>query len=121
MTEKAKENTKARKIRKLNLSEEQRKAFIDEYGEDKLKIAELPLDELDTESIEVVLLVPDRRVTGMYLKFSDTDPKKAMEILVKNCLLTDKEIVMKDDALFNTAVSAIAELIPIRESKIKKF
>ena len=46
---------------------------------------------------------------------------KSKEILVKNCLHTDKDQVLKDDALFLTCVSALAELIPIRESKIKKY
>ena len=51
----------------------------------------------------------------------DVAYEKAQEILVKNCLHTDKDQVLKDDALFLTCVSALAELIPIRESKIKKY
>jgi hypothetical protein len=55
------------------------------------------------------------------MKYADVNPKKAQEILVKQCLLTDKEQVMADDALFMTLVSQIAELIPIREARVKNF
>lgn len=69
----------------------------------------------------MIVCVPDRRTMGQYLKFSNVNPFKAQEILVKNCLLTDKDQVLADDALFLTCVSALAELIPIREQKIKKY
>lgn len=94
---------------------------IDKVGESNLKRIELPLDDNNNEILEVIVSVPDRRTMGQYLKYQSVNPAKAQEILVKNCLHTDKDQVLKDDALFLTCVSALAELIPIRESKIKKY
>lgn len=103
------------------LSKEQREAFIKEYGEHNLKRIDIPLDDMNTEQLEVVVRVPDRATMSQYMKYADVNPKKAQEILIKQCLLTEKEQVMQDDALFMTAVSLLAELIPIREGRIKKF
>lgn len=102
----------------IKLSEEQIKAA---GGEKNLRRVELPLDDLGNESLEVVVCVPDRRTMGQYLKYQSVNPAKAQEILVKNCLLSHKDEVLADDALFLTCVSALAELIPIRENKIKKY
>lgn len=103
------------------LTKETREAFIKEYGENNLRRVILPLDEINKEHIEVTVVIPSRRVTGMFMKFMDTNPLKAQEILVKNCLLTDKEQVMNDDALFFTLASNLGELVPIREGIVKKF
>lgn len=90
-------------------------------GKEQLRRVELPLDDIGDEVIEVIVCVPDRRTMGQYLKYQNANPAKAQEILVKNCLLTDKDQVLNDDALFLTCVSALAEMIPVRESKIKKY
>lgn len=103
------------------LTKEQREAFIKKYGEKNLKTLELPLDENNTDSMDVVCVIPDRSVMGQFMKFIDINPKKAQDILLKQCLLTDKEVVLNDDALSMTAVAMIAELFPIRQGKIKKF
>ena len=103
------------------MTKEQREALIKEHGESNLRRLELPKDDLNTEFVEIVVRVPDRATMGQYMKYMDVNPKKAQEILVKQCVLTEKEMIMNDDALFLTAVSGIAELIPIREGRIKKF
>lgn len=90
-------------------------------GKEMLRRVELPLDDDGNEILEVIVCVPDRRTMGQYLKYQNLNPTKAQEILVKNCLLTDKDQVMADDALFLTCVSALSEIIPIRENRIKKF
>lgn len=90
-------------------------------GKEMLRRVELPLDDDGNEMLEVIVCVPDRRTMGQYLKYQNVNPAKAQEILVKNCLLTDKDQVLADDALFLTCVSALAEIIPIRENRIKKF
>lgn len=95
--------------------------IIQEFGIENLKRIELPLDDNGTDFLEVIVSVPNRRVMGQYLKYQNVNPAKAQEILVKGCLHTDKDQVLNDDALFLTCVSALAELIPIRESKIKKY
>jgi hypothetical protein len=94
---------------------------IQEFGIENLKRIELPLDDNGRDFLEVIVSVPNRRIMGQYLKYQNINPSKAQEILVKGCLHTDKDQVLNDDALFLTCVSALAELIPIRESKIKKY
>lgn len=89
------------------------------HGEDKVRILSLPLDDANTEYKEVLAVVPKRQVIGMYQRFADSDPNKAQEILVKNCLLSHKEEVLADDGLFFTALALIAKLIPVREGSIK--
>ncbi|TSE05670.1 hypothetical protein [Aquimarina algiphila] len=103
------------------LTKEQRENFKKEYGEDKLKWLEIPTDDMNTDYMEVLACIPTRAVMSQYMKYIDVNPKKAQEILIKQCVLTDKETIMVDDALFMTAVSMLAELIPIREGRIKKF
>ncbi len=94
---------------------------IAKVGEANLRRIELPLDDNNDEVLEVIVSVPDRRTMGQYMKYQAQNPAKAQEILVKNCLHTDKDQVLADDALFMTCVSALAELIPIREGRIKKY
>lgn len=104
--------------KEIKLSDEQIKAA---GGVKNLRRVELPLDDMGDETLEVVVCVPDRRIMGQYLKYQNVNPSKAQEILVKNCLLTSKDEVLADDALFLTCVSALAEIIPIRENRIKKY
>lgn len=89
-------------------------------GENNLRVAELPLDDNANDFLEVTVRVPSRQVMGQYLKYQNINPLKAQEILVKGCLLTNKDKVLADDALFLTLVGVLAELIPIREGRIKK-
>ncbi len=101
------------------INQETKDAYKKEHG-DKLKSLILPLDDDSTEEIEVLAVVPSRSVVGQSMKFMNTDPKKGQEILVKNCLLTDKERVLNDDGLFYAAAGLISELIPLRQGKFGK-
>jgi hypothetical protein len=91
----------------------------EKYG-DKLRSVILPLNDEATEEIEVLVIVPDRSVVGQSMKFMNSDPKKGQEILVKNCVVTDKERVMQDDGLFYAVAGMLTELIPIRQGKFGK-
>ncbi|CAA0144734.1 conserved hypothetical protein [Tenacibaculum maritimum] len=86
----------------------------------KLKSLILPLDDLSVNEHEVLAIIPSRSVVGQSMKFMNTDPKKGQEILVKNCILTDKELVMGDDSLFYAAAGLLTDLIPIRQGKFGK-
>lgn len=101
------------------VSKEVKESLKKEHG-DKLKSLILPMDDDANEEIEVLAVVPSRSVVGQHIKFLQSDPKKGQEILVKNCILTDKEIVLADDGLFYAAASLLAELIPIRQGKFGK-
>jgi len=78
-------------------------------------------DEVKNIVIEVVVSVPDRVVMGEYMKYSSVNPKKAQELLVKNCLHTDVEQVLASRHLFMSAVAAIAEIMPIAEVRLGKY
>jgi len=90
------------------------------YG-DKLRILELPKDDDYEEILEVLAIVPNRSVVAQFQRFKNQDPKKAQEILVKQCLLTSKDEVIADDGLFYATVIALSELIPIREGKSRRL
>jgi len=98
-----------------------KEAIKKQYPNDKLAILEIPTDETETEFMEVAVRVPTRQVLSQYMKWIDQNPKKAQEILVRGCVLTDREIIEADDFMFNTTVSLLAELIPIGNGRIKKF
>ncbi len=100
---------------------EQLHAWKEKWGRDNIRLLKLPTDELRTNEIECVGRVPDRVVIGEFMKYSDKDPVKANTILVKNCILTKKEEVLADEFLFNTAVSTLADMIPIGKGTIVKI
>lgn len=102
------------------------KEVIDELNQrkdakEKLKRVFLPLDDNNDEIQEVIVEVPNRRVLSQYMKWIDNNPSKAQDILINECLLTSKEAVKADDALYNTCVAEIAGLIPIRQGRTKNF
>jgi len=104
-----------------NLSAEDYNKFVEKFGADKLAPFDLPLDEDNEEFLEVLLKVPNRVELGEWMKWEDRNPMKANEILINSCLLTNKDEVKKDDALFLTCVNAIAELIPTRKAIRKNY
>ncbi len=99
----------------------QRDAFIKKHGEANLRMLEIPTDDSHHKTIEAVAVIPTRNVTGQYMKWVDQNPKKAQEILVRGCILTNREVIETSDFMFNTTVSLLAELIPIGQGNIKKF
>ncbi len=90
-------------------------------GKNKLRTVTLKLEEDKPETIELVVRVPERHVTGQILKHMRSEPLKAQEIAVNNCLLSDQELVKENDFLFFGCAMAIIELIPVQESIIKKY
>jgi hypothetical protein len=91
------------------------------YGDKNVKIMELPLDDNGEAAKPVLVKVPDRNIISQYRKYADSDPKKADEIMVKNCVLSHKEEVLADDGLFYGALNGISSLIPIRTAVIKNL
>ena len=89
------------------------------HGADKVKLVEILKENSDEVDKTVLAVVPSRNIMSMFVQHMDSNVKKAQEILVKNCLLSHKEEVLADDALFLGAVNGIAELIPIRKARIK--
>ncbi|MBD8348580.1 hypothetical protein [Dysgonomonas sp. HGC4] len=89
------------------------------YGQNKVKLIDLPIDEDNTAYKTVLATVPTRAIIGQYMRWDASDPKKAQEILVKNCLLSHKDEVLADDGLFYGALNSLSELIPVRKGIIK--
>lgn len=103
----------------IGVTEEMIKAWKDRYGEKNVKIAQLPKDDDNTDFLEVVIRVPDRKTLGEFEKWCDKNPDKAKEILVNACVLSNKELVKADDNLFLVAADAVGKIIPIRTAIIK--
>jgi hypothetical protein len=91
------------------------------HGRDKVRFLDILTEDGSETELTVLAVVPSRTVVGQFRRYSDTDPKKADEILVKASLLSHKEQVLADDALFNGAMLGIAELIPIRKAIVKNL
>lgn len=102
------------------ISKEVIESFKAKHG-DKLRVLELPKDDDYEAYLDVLAVVPNRSVVGQFQRYKNQDPKKAQEILVKQCVLTHKEEILADDGLYYAAISALAELIPIREGKSRKL
>jgi hypothetical protein len=100
---------------------EQVAAWKEKYGEKKLRIFQLPLDDNGDQTLDVYARVPDNRILSEWEKFSDKNPLRAKEILVRNCILTDTDQVLNDQGLFLSALSALTELIPVRKAIIKNL
>ncbi|HRO76121.1 MAG TPA: hypothetical protein PLP27_08255 [Crocinitomicaceae bacterium] len=95
--------------------------YPDLTANNELKRLYLPTNDLGTEELEVIVRVPDRNTVTQFMRFVESQPKKAQELLVNQCLLTSKEEVMNDDYLFFTCTGSIAELFPIRQGRLKNF
>lgn len=102
-------------------SKSQIKAWKERYGEKKVKLATLPLDDDGEQTMDIIVRVPDRKSMGEFEKWLDKSPNKAKEILINACVLTQKEEVKNDDDAFMAAFDAIAELIPVRKAIIKNL
>ncbi len=91
------------------------------YGSDKIKLAELPLDDSCSAYKKVIIKVPSRMVQGEFERFIDKNPDKAKEILVNACVLSHKEEVKANDGLFLGAFDAIMKVYPTRVAIVKNL
>lgn len=83
-----------------------------------VKLAEVPVDDYGATRTFLVC-VPSRTVLGQFRRWMDTDPKKADDILVKNCLLSHKDEVLANDELFTGVMATLSDLIVVRKGIIK--
>lgn len=90
-----------------------------EYPE--CKIAKVSYKASDEKSIAMEGLVrsPNRQVISEADKWDTSNPGKAKEIYVRNCVLTDVEKVMADDNLFYQAYFAIVEMLPFQKPEVE--
>ncbi|MBP1630870.1 MAG: hypothetical protein H6Q15_1763 [Bacteroidetes bacterium] len=100
---------------------EEVKAWKERYGDDKIKIASLPIDDDGNDFLDVVVRVPDRKTVSEFEKWVDKNPDKAKEVMINACLLSNKEKVKANDGLFFGAFDALVKLMPIRTAIIKNL
>jgi hypothetical protein len=97
------------------------KSWKARYGETKVKLGEIPLDDDRTQFLAVIGRVPGRKEMGEFEKWMDKDPNKSKEILINSCLLTEKDRVKADDILFYGAFDFLSQLIPIGKATVKNL
>lgn len=100
---------------------EMMKAWQERYGEKKVQIATLPLDDDCIKTMDIIVRVPDRKTVGEFEKWIDKNPNKAKEVLINACVLSGKEAVKADDDAFFAAFDAVASLIPVRKAILKNY
>lgn len=90
-----------------------------QYGNNKVKLKTVFVD--DETPYMTVTKVPGRDVVAEYFKWMDKDLLRANSVLIKNCVLHDKENILKDDALFFGVAKAITEDLPIARTETKNL
>ena len=85
---------------KLSEFEVQNKNFKEKYGEENIKVMAVPLNEEETEEMDILVRVPDRNIIMSFMMWQDKSIKKAFSILIQNCVLTDLEKIKADDDLY---------------------
>jgi hypothetical protein len=94
------------------------------YGEGKVKMASLPLDDEGTEHMHVLIHEPDINTMGQYQQWSDKNWKKSNEILIRGCVLGGKDVcdeIIGSTGLFFSAVDACVGMIPVRKAVVKNL
>lgn len=105
----------------IGITEEMVATAKNKFGNDNVKLAELPKDDDGNEVLSVLVRVPNRQVINEFTKWYDKNPGKAEDILVNACLLSHKDEVKADELLIMGAVNAIVTLIPVRKGTIKNL
>lgn len=87
------------------------------------ELAKVKLKAKDEKSVALEVLVrsPNRQVISEADKFESTNPGRAKEVYVRNCVLTDLEAVVADDNLFYQAYFAIIDLLPFQKPDVERL
>ncbi len=99
------------------------KEFIEskkaEFSGCKLARVALKAEDEKSVALEVLVKSPDRKIISEAEKWENTNPGKAKEIYVRNCVLTDVDAVMADDNLFYQAFFAVTDLLPFQKPEVE--
>nr|DAY40928.1 MAG TPA: hypothetical protein [Caudoviricetes sp.] len=116
-------NTTGFNFRKTKIKMEITKELIEQKRNDfpgcKLAIVSLKAENEQDVALEVLVRSPNRQVISEAEKWETSNPGKAKEIYVRNCVLTDTDKVMASDNLFYQAFFAIADLLPFQKPETK--
>ena len=110
----------------INLPEGVTPQKVDEwkakYGEGNVKLAVLKKND-QGETMDAVVHTPNRTVIGEFEKHVESNPNKAKEVLVKGCVLSGLDEIMREgnDLLFFSAFNACSKLMPKAESELKNL
>lgn len=85
------------------------------------KLAKVALKTEDGKgtALEVLVKSPDRKVISEADKWESTNPGKAKEIYVRNCVLTDVDAVIADDNLFYQAYFSVIDMLPFQKPEVE--
>lgn len=85
------------------------------------KIAKVALKAENEKDVALTVLVksPGRPEISEAEKWETTNPGKAKEIYVRNCLLTNVDEVIANDNLFYQAYFAIIDLLPFQKPDVE--
>lgn len=77
--------------------------------------------EVDGEQAQFLFKQPDRKVLAAAGRFAATDPMKAAEVMLDNCLLEGDKLLLDDVAVFTAVAAQFEEINKPREAAIKKL
>jgi hypothetical protein len=77
--------------------------------------------QVDVDGKTAYLKRPDRKALSAASVMGNKDPLKYNEILLNNCWLAGDEEIKTDDSLFLGVSGQLAELIEVKEAKLKKL
>lgn len=85
----------------------------------KIVLVKMKDSEGQEAALQVLAKSPGRQIISEADKWESTNPGKAREVYVRNCVLTDVEQVMADDNLFYQAYFAIVDLLPFQKPDVQ--
>lgn len=100
------------------LSQDQYDSWKDKWG-NLLHIVDAPIDRKKTTPVVVKSPENDRVVCGQFERFVDSNPDKAREILIQNCVLHGKELVLENNYAFRAVSEFLIEQIPTAKVALK--
>lgn len=77
--------------------------------------------EPDGERLEYLFKQPDRKVLAAAGKFAASDPMRAAEVMMDNCILEGDKKQLEDVAVFTAVAAQFEEINKPREAAIKKL
>lgn len=101
------------------LTSDRYKALKDKWGS-LVSIVEAEVDSKGgTTLVAVKSPENDRTVCGQFERFVDSNPDKAREILIQNCVLHGKEEVLENNYAFRSVSMLLIEMIPTGKARVK--
>lgn len=98
------------------ITQEMIDAAKEKYGAEKIRLATLTNG---VKELKVLIRVPDRATYNQFDKWAISDPTRAKDILITNCLLSHKEEVDKSDEYYFGCYHAISQILPLHAAIVE--